>query len=69
MTLTEEQLDSLKTLREELLSTKLHADDAVIHRLCGLGLAEFIGGVPRITSQGLNELVRHGIGSESHHFV
>ena len=62
MTLTQEQLDSLKSLREELLSTRVHDDAATIHRLCGLGLAEVVAGVPRITSQGLGELARHGIG-------
>ncbi len=60
MTLTQMHLEKLKRLREELLASAEDEHDAAIHALCGLGMVEVTGGVPRITAQGLHELERYG---------
>jgi hypothetical protein len=68
MTLTQEHLDKLKRLREELLASTEDENNAAIHALCGLGMVETTCGVPRITAQGLHELERYGakMPSKSH---
>ena len=60
MTLTQEHLDKLMRLREELLASSQDESDAAIHALCGVGMVEITCGIPRITAQGLHELERYG---------
>lgn len=60
MMLTQEHLEKLERLREELLASVEDEHDDAIHALCGLGMVEVTCGVPRITAQGMHELERYG---------